>query len=132
MGDLEKPESRGVTPRIIDDIFATMHSAPETVEFTVQGSYMELYMEKINDLLDPTKKDLRVREDPVRGVYVDGITETYTSSPDEMLELMQKGTANRTTASTRMNADSSRSHSVFVLTTEQKDTESGLKKSGNM
>ena len=109
-----------------------MHSAPETVEFTVQGSYMELYMEKINDLLDPTKKDLRVREDPVRGVYVDGITETYTSSPDEMLELMQKGTANRTTASTRMNADSSRSHSVFVLTTEQKDTESGLKKSGNM
>ena len=93
---------------------------------------MELYLEKINDLLDPAKSNLRVREDPARGVYVEGVTEAYTSSAGEMLELMERGTSNRAVASTRMNADSSRSHSVFVVTTEQKDTVSGLKKVGNM
>ena len=68
------------------------------------------------DLLDQTKVNLKVREDPVRGGYVDGVTETYTSSPEEMLELMEKGTATRATASTRMNADSSRSYQALLTT----------------
>ena len=53
------PDLRGVIPRIIDDIFETMLSAPSTLEFTVRASYMELYLERINDLIDPSRGNLR-------------------------------------------------------------------------
>lgn len=131
-GALPEDDMRGVIPRIIGDIFTTMLAAPSSTEFTVRASYLELYLERVNDLLNPALQNLKVRENPTRGVYVEGITEVYVENCQEMLRLMSEGNSNRAVSSTRMNADSSRSHSVFLVSTEQKDTLTGMKKAGQM
>ena len=72
-----------------------------------QISYVEIYLEKVRDLLDPRKDNLRVREDSSRngkGVWLEGVTETYATCPEEMMGLLQQGTANRAIASTAMNS----------------------------
>lgn len=101
------PQLRGIIPRIVEDIFDAMVSADEDMEFTAKISYVEIYLEKVRDLLDPAKDNLRVREDNSRngrGVWLEGVTEEYAGSPDEMLEMLQRGTANRAIASTNMNS----------------------------
>ena len=115
---------RGIIPRISEDLFSALLSADADTEFTLRVSFMEIYMERLRDLLLPTPargKALRIREDRARGIYVDGATEEYVSSPGEMMDLMRRGSANRAIASTRMNQDSSRSHSVFTIKIGQKN-----------
>jgi len=68
---------------------------------------VEIYLEKVRDLLDPSKDNVRVREDSSRngrGVWLEGVTEEYAGSPSEMMALLQRGTANRAIASTAMNS----------------------------
>lgn len=100
-------------------IFEMTATAEEGVQFFVRASYLEIYLEKIRDLLDPKKDNLQVREDKERGVWVDGATEVFVSGPEEVLEVMRVGESNRAKAATQMNADSSRSHSIFSVSIEQ-------------
>ena len=79
-------------------------------------------MEKIKDLLDPKKTNLQVKDDKTKGLYVQDATEVYVGGTDEMLKIMEAGSLNRTVAATRMNATSSRSHSIFLVTVQQKNT----------
>ena len=72
-------------------------------------------MEKIMDLLDAKKTNLQVKEDKTRGLYIQDATEVYVSNTDEMMDVMNAGSANRSVAATRMNATSSRSHSIFLV-----------------
>jgi len=72
-------------------------------------------MEKIRDLLDAKKTNLQVKEDKTKGLYIQDATEIYVSNPDEMMNVMNMGSANRSVAATRMNATSSRSHSIFLV-----------------
>ena len=65
--DMFDPELKGVTPRLVEELFQRVSSAPETQEFTIRASYLELYLEKIRDLLDPTRTNLRIREDKTKG-----------------------------------------------------------------
>lgn len=75
----------------------------------------------MRDLLDPKKVNLKVRETPQKGVWVDGLTEIYVSSANDIYELLHLGEKYRATASTGMNAQSSRSHSLFIIDVQQKN-----------
>ncbi|CCU80547.1 kinesin heavy chain [Blumeria hordei DH14] len=130
--DIDNDEGRGVIPRIVEQIFASILSSPSSIEYTVRVSYMEIYMERIRDLLAPHNDNLPVHEEKSRGVYVKGLLEIYVSSVQEVYEVMRRGGNARAVASTNMNAESSRSHSIFVITITQKNVETGSAKSGQL
>ena len=118
-GDLENNENMGIIPRMVSTVFDTINYAESDIEFTVKVGYCEIYLEKIKDLLDTTKNNLKVHEDRTRGVYIEGLSEHYVSSDQEVYEIMKIGSDNREVASTNMNAGSSRSHSIFIITVSQ-------------
>lgn len=132
MGDMTDDNSKGITPRIVEQLFSAIYAAPAHVEYTVRVGYMEIYMERIRDLLNPVNDNLPVHEEKNRGVYVKGLIELYVASVDEVYEIMQRGQKARVVASTNMNQESSRSHSIFVVTITQKDTVTGSQKSGTL
>jgi kinesin family protein 5 len=133
-GSLDDASNAGVIPRCVDAIFDGCAEAGENLEFTVQVQFMEIYLERVKDLLDTRKTNLPIREDIAsgRGIYVEGITEEYVTSPEDLTELMKTAAANRAVASTGMNAGSSRSHSVTIIRIHQKDTTTGSTKSGKL
>lgn len=114
-------DTQGLIPRICSALFHHISSTPsrtpsgDAVLRKVECSYVEIYSEKIRDLLDPRKKSLKVREHPKTGPYVDGATSCAVSDVDELMALMTSGNAERTIASTNLNVESSRSHAVFSL-----------------
>jgi kinesin family protein 5 len=130
--NIDDDEGRGVIPRIVEQIFASIMTSPSTIEYTVRVSYMEIYMEKIRDLLAPQNDNLPVHEEKNRGVYVKGLLEIYVSSVQEVYEVMRRGGNARAVAATNMNQESSRSHSIFVITVSQKNVETGSAKSGQL
>mmetsp|Transcript_45158 Transcript_45158/g.72346 ORF Transcript_45158/g.72346 Transcript_45158/m.72346 type:complete len:713 (-) Transcript_45158:2281-4419(-) len=130
--DIADEQLAGVIPRTVQAIFETISRAGENMEFTVRGSYVEIYLERIRDLLDPSRQNLQVREDPSRGIYVEGMSEQYVNSLEEMMELMELGASNRAQAATGMNEGSSRSHSVFVLQLVQTDTKTHTTKTSKI
>ncbi|CAI2162172.1 13812_t:CDS:10 [Funneliformis geosporum] len=132
MGDMDNDEFKGLIPRIVEQIFQSIISSPSTMEYTVKVSYMEIYMEKIRDLLNPQNDNLPIHEEKNRGVYVKGLLEVYVSSVQEVYEVMKRGGNARIVAYTNMNAESSRSHSIFVITVNQKNLSDGSVKSGKL
>ncbi|ORX73964.1 kinesin-domain-containing protein [Linderina pennispora] len=102
--DIDNDDLKGIIPRIVEGIFAKIIESPPTVE----------YMDKTN------------------GVYVKGLMEVFVSSIDEVYQVMRQGSKNRVVAYTNMNAESSRSHSIFQISIEQKDTVSGKTKMGRL
>lgn len=130
--DIDSDEGKGVIPRIVEQIFASILASPGSIEYTVRVSYMEIYMERIRDLLAPQNDNLPVHEEKNRGVYVKGLLEIYVSSVQEVYEVMRRGGATRAVAATNMNQESSRSHSIFVITITQKNVETGSMRSGQL
>lgn len=130
--DIDNDEGRGVIPRIVEQIFESILNSPGTIEYTVRVSYMEIYMERIRDLLAPQNDNLPVHEEKNRGVYVKGLLEIYVSSVQEVYEVLRRGGNSRAVAATNMNQESSRSHSIFVVTITQKNVETGSAKSGQL
>lgn len=133
-GNIHSEKLKGIIPRAVEALFEGVGEADENIEFTFKVSYVEIYMEKIRDLLDDTrlKNNLTVREDKVKGIYIAGVTEDYVTSHEELLDIMGKGANNRATAATGMNEGSSRSHSVFTITVGQRDVSTNVKKSGKL
>jgi kinesin family member 5 len=129
---IEDDVGKGVTPRIVEQIFDSIFSSPGTIEYTVRVSYMEIYMERIRDLLQPQNDNLPVHEEKNRGVYVKGLLEVYVGSVHDVFEVMRRGGNARAVAATNMNQESSRSHSIFVITVTQKNVETGSAKSGQL
>ncbi|KAI8800963.1 P-loop containing nucleoside triphosphate hydrolase protein [Cladochytrium replicatum] len=132
MGDMENEDLKGLTPRLVESIFNTIYGAPSHLEFTVRVSYMEIYMEKIRDLLNPTNDNLPIHEEKSRGVYVKGCLEVFVGSVEEVYEAMRRGQAARVVAYTNMNAESSRSHSIFVIQIHQKNLIDGSSRTGKL
>lgn len=130
--DIDSGELKGVIPRITEHIFDSIMSSPHNIEYLVKVSYMEIYMEKIRDLLAPHNDNLPIHEDKSRGVYVKNLSDFYVGSAPEVYEIMRTGGEARKVSSTIMNAESSRSHSIFVITIQQKNLETGTQKSGNL
>ncbi|CAK4617175.1 hypothetical protein LEN26_014691 [Aphanomyces euteiches] len=131
---IDDDEMRGIIPRTATELFARLMEADENMEFVVKVSYIEIYMERIRDLLDPykTKTNLQVREDNDKGIYIDGVTELCVTSDEELLATMRSGTVNRAVAATGMNEGSSRSHSVFMVTLYQRNLETNSTKVGKL
>ncbi|KAE8382297.1 P-loop containing nucleoside triphosphate hydrolase protein [Aspergillus bertholletiae] len=130
--DIDDDIGKGIIPRIVEQIFASILTSPSNIEYTVRVSYMEIYMERIRDLLVPQNDNLPVHEEKSRGVYVKGLLEVYVSSVQEVYEVMRRGGTARAVAATNMNQESSRSHSIFVITVTQKNLETGSAKSGQL
>ncbi|XP_069036060.1 kinesin-like protein KIF13B isoform X2 [Lepisosteus oculatus] len=127
MGSADQP---GLIPRLCSALFErTLQYQREEESFTVEVSYMEIYNEKVRDLLDPkgSRQALRVREHKVLGPYVDGLSRLAVTSYKDIESLMSEGNKSRTVAATNMNEESSRSHAVFniILTHTLKDIQSG-------
>lgn len=130
--DIDDSEQKGIIPRIVEQIFASILSSPGNIEYTVRVSYMEIYMERIRDLLQPQNDNLPIHEEKSRGVYVKNLAEMYVASVQEVYDVMRRGGAARMVAATNMNQESSRSHSIFVITITQKNVETGSAKSGQL
>jgi kinesin family protein 5 len=132
--DLHDENMRGVIPRAVDELFACVAEADTHLEFELRVSYIEIYMERVRDLLDSfrTRVNLQIREDPERGVYVSGCQEEYVTSAQELLQVMEAGKENRAVAATGMNTGSSRSHSVFIIAVSQRDTRTQAVRTGTL
>jgi len=116
MGVLDNPELEGVVPKTIREIYQEIDNMDNDDEYEVRMSMCEIYLEKCKDLLGPSGKALKVRLDSNNMVFVEGITEVSCCTADECMKQIDFGNVNRATSSTRMNAESSRSHCVIILT----------------
>ncbi|XP_060610644.2 kinesin-like protein KIF13B isoform X2 [Anolis sagrei] len=127
MGTADQP---GLIPRLCSTLFErAQKEESEEQSFKVEVSYMEIYNEKVRDLLDPkgSRQSLKVREHSVYGPYVDGLSKLAVASYKDIESLMSEGNKSRTVAATNMNEESSRSHAVFkiILTHTLYDVKSG-------
>ncbi|XP_052153063.1 kinesin-like protein KIN-7E, chloroplastic isoform X2 [Oryza glaberrima] len=109
-------KSPGIIPLAVKDVFSIIQDTPGR-EFLLRVSYLEIYNEVINDLLDPIGQNLRIRED-AQGTYVEGIKEEVVLSPAHALSLIASGEEHRHVGSNNFNLVSSRSHTIFTLTIE--------------
>jgi hypothetical protein len=121
------PEQPGLIPRTCEDLFQRIEQAQaesQNISYNVRVSYFEVYNEHVRDLLVPVVPNqppyyLKIRESPTEGPYVKDLTEMPVRNLEEILRYMKTGDASRTTASTKMNDTSSRSHAVFTIMLKQ-------------
>jgi kinesin family member 5 len=92
-GIIHDEATRGIIPRAVEALFDAVSEADESIEFTFKVTYVEIYMEKVRDLLDETrtKVNLTIREDKIKGIYIGDVTEEYVTSQDELLDIMADG-----------------------------------------
>lgn len=124
--------SPGVIPLAITDIFSYIRETPSR-EFLLRVSYLEIYNEKIHDLLStspaggvlgpgvPVQEEIKLREDSKRGVYASPLKEEIVQSPTQLLRVIARGDHARRTSSTQFNARSSRSHAVVQIVVESRE-----------
>ena len=127
--------NEGIIPRAVKQIFDHVETNRDPgVEITITCSFVEIYMERIRDLLDKSgKKDnLDIRVDLNRGVYVDQATVVEVHTDGEMLSILSKGSNRRHTSATGMNEESSRSHAIFMVTVVQKNLVDLTAKTGKL
>jgi kinesin family member 5 len=128
----DDPTYAGIIPRMIENVFDYICLADKNLEFTVKVGYCEIYMEKVKDLLDPSKKNLKVHEDKLKGVYIGDLSENYVNTESEVSELMKFGSDNREIGYTEMNAVSSRSHAIFIVNISQTNIKNYSTKTGKL
>ena len=122
----------GIIPRMMHLIFEIINSGSSDIEFSVKCQYYQIYNEKIQDLIDTNKTDLTIREDKNKGIWVGECTEKYVESEQEMIDFFNTGSNNRIVSSTKMNAISSRSHSLFSVTIYQRNVITESSKIGKL
>ena len=130
-GEIGSESSMGLIPRMISHVFNFIHEQDST-EFMIKVSMIEIYQEKIRDLLDISRVNLPIREDTIKGIYLDGCSERYVGCPQDVLAALELGSNNRAQAATNMNEHSSRSHSIFILTINQTNKKEGFSKIGKL
>jgi len=111
-------EQRGVIPLMCTELFSQIEERKDAKNITVQCSVLEIYNEKVKDLLMPDNEDLQIREDTAlggRGIHVEGLFESPVRSCGDVLALIEKAQARRAVGQTNMNEHSSRSHAVVTL-----------------
>ena len=113
MGTKEQP---GIIPRLADSLFYFISNHPQGFNYTVHSSFLEIYNETVRDLLDHTRTtNLKVREHPETGVFVEGLSIFKVKDFSDINTLLQVGLKERVTESTGMNNESSRSHAIFTI-----------------
>ncbi|KAJ4456170.1 putative Kinesin-II 95 kDa subunit [Paratrimastix pyriformis] len=114
-------EDPGIIPRAVRHMFDRLEAHRHEIEFRVTASFLQIYMESILDLLNPTQVNLSIREDPKMGIYVDHLTPLVCRCASDVMEVIRDGAQNRAMSNTLMNKTSSRSHVVLLLTLEQRE-----------
>ncbi|XP_037705109.1 kinesin-like protein KIF1A isoform X28 [Choloepus didactylus] len=129
MGKQEK-DQQGIIPQLCEDLFSRINDTTNgNMSYSVEVSYMEIYCERVRDLLNPKNKgNLRVREHPLLGPYVEDLSKLAVTSYNDIQDLMDSGNKARTVAATNMNETSSRSHAVFniIFTQKRHDAETNI------
>lgn len=122
MGRQEEEGQEGIIPLICKDLFHRIRSTTsDELQYSVEVSYMEIYCERVRDLLNPKNKgNLRVREHPLLGPYVEDLSKLAVTTYQNIHDLIDEGNKARTVAATNMNETSSRSHAVFTIFFTQK------------
>ena len=128
----DSPNGQGVIPRAIDRLFAMIGDADVNTQFTISVSYFEVYCEKIRDLLNPSQADLKMRETKSDGIVLVDVTESFCTDRESVIRILELGKANRASAATLMNAESSRSHSLVSIVLSQKNEETGRQRKGKI
>uniref|UniRef100_A0A6Q2YFK0 Kinesin motor domain-containing protein n=1 Tax=Esox lucius TaxID=8010 RepID=A0A6Q2YFK0_ESOLU len=125
MGRQEEGQE-GIIPLLCEELFEKINdNNKEEISYSVEVSYMEIYCERVRDLLNPKNKgNLRVREHPLLGPYVEDLSKLAVTSYNDINDLMDAGNKARTVAATNMNETSSRSHAVFTIVFTQKKYDS--------
>ena len=122
---------RGIIPKSVRHVFGCIDGSSGGKKFLVRCSYLEIYNESILELLcfaggGKQGENLKVHEDPNKGIYVQDLTNVVCKSVPELEKLLMAGLKNRKVGETAMNKDSSRSHSIFTIYVEtMEDAEDG-------
>uniref|UniRef100_A0A8D3D4I8 plus-end-directed kinesin ATPase n=1 Tax=Scophthalmus maximus TaxID=52904 RepID=A0A8D3D4I8_SCOMX len=119
----QETDQEGIIPLLCEDLFTKINDSnnDNSKSYSVEVSYMEIYCERVRDLLNPKNKgNLRVREHPLMGPYVEDLSKLAVTSYNDIQDLMDSGNKARTVAATNMNETSSRSHAVFNIIFTQK------------
>lgn len=111
----------GITPRSFKRIFDIIKTSEKT-QYLVSASMFELYNEEVNDLLNLEGKNLKIKENPEKGFYIQDLQSQMVKNETELMHIMDMGNKNRKTSSTAMNDKSSRSHCIFVVNVDSQTT----------
>uniref|UniRef100_A0A2I3HXH1 Kinesin family member 1A n=1 Tax=Nomascus leucogenys TaxID=61853 RepID=A0A2I3HXH1_NOMLE len=129
MGKQEK-DQQGIIPQLCEDLFSRINDTTnDNMSYSVEVSYMEIYCERVRDLLNPKNKgNLRVKEHPLLGPYVEDLSKLAVTSYNDIQDLVDSWNKARTVAATNMNETSSRSHAVFniIFTQKRHDAETNI------
>ncbi|KAL6599540.1 hypothetical protein ACP70R_045677 [Stipagrostis hirtigluma subsp. patula] len=114
---------RGVVPRVFQDLFSRIQSRQESspekqISYQCRCSFLEVHNDQINDLLEPSQRDLQIRENAGNGIHVENLTDEYVSTVEDVNQILMKGLSNRKVGTTSMNLKSSRSHVIFTCVIE--------------
>uniref|UniRef100_A0A7N0V3Y0 Kinesin motor domain-containing protein n=1 Tax=Kalanchoe fedtschenkoi TaxID=63787 RepID=A0A7N0V3Y0_KALFE len=114
---------QGIVPRLFQMLFSEIQKVQERSEeklmnYQCRCSFLEIYNEQIGDLLDPTQRNLQIRDDTKNGIYVENLSEEYVSSYEDVTQILIKGLSTRRVGATSLNSKSSRSHIVFTFIVE--------------
>lgn len=112
----------GIIPLAIKEIFKLLDEDKSITKYTLKASYLELYNEQVNDLLNANNKNLEIRESAQKGVFVNNLTEVLVTDTDKAMQLLKQGDSVRVIAETKLNEKSSRSHSILRLSLEVNKT----------
>nr|TKS10891.1 kinesin-1-like protein PSS1 [Populus alba] len=115
-------QKKGLLPRVVDGLFECIKSADESTKYTIKLSMVEIYMEKVRDLLDLTKDNIQIKENKEQEILLSGVTEITISGPEGALQSL----------STEMNVGSSRSHCIYILTVQLESTTDKRVKTGKV
>ena len=115
----EPKSNEGLIPLSIKEIFNSLNNKESSItKYLVKVSYIEIYNETVNDLIDPSKKNLEIRESGNKGIFVNNLSEISVNNLEKAMQLLNKGESNRIIAETKLNEKSSRSHTIFKINIE--------------
>ena len=125
-GLLDDEEKKGIIPRMAEYVFYQVANADENIEFTIQASMIEIYMEKIRDLIVTSNDNLNIRQNTNKEFYIDKLSEHYVNNEHDIYNLLNTGNDNRAVAFTKMNSISIVSDTSPItgeqITNSQKNT----------
>ena len=115
----EPKTNEGLIPLSIKEIFNSLNNKESSIsKYLVKVSYIEIYNETVNDLIDPSNKNLEIRESGNKGIFVNNLSEISVNNLEKAMQLLNKGESNRIIAETKLNEKSSRSHTIFKINIE--------------
>lgn len=124
--------TEGMIPRVVADLLERLDDAPDTMEYTIRCSFVEIYLEKVCDLLQPWREEVRIGKDERGEACVVGACEVCCLDVADIYALLARGNAYRTKSATDQNMDSSRSHAVFTLRLEKVNRYNGSQLSSRL